>query len=57
MRVAQIFESSGDIIGAIFAYRDVILTRDAIAAPLAKKRIEALARTAQVAPGCCDRFG
>jgi len=51
MRVAQIFESSGDIIGAIFAYRQVILSRDRVAAPFAKERVEALAQNASPAAG------
>jgi hypothetical protein len=44
MRIAHIFERSGDVIGAIFMYREVILSQDEISAPLAKERLEALAR-------------
>jgi hypothetical protein len=46
MRIAHICERSGDVIGAIFMYRAVILTRDAISAPLAKERVAAIARDA-----------
>jgi hypothetical protein len=51
MHIAHIYERSGDVIGAIFMYREVILTRDAISAPLAKERVAAIARDAQTSPG------
>ena len=46
MRIAHIFERSGEVIGAIFTYREVIFSQDAISAPLARERVKALARSA-----------
>jgi hypothetical protein len=46
MRIAYIFERSGDVIGAIFMYREVILSQDEISASLAKRRVKALAMNA-----------
>jgi hypothetical protein len=54
MRIAHIYESSGDVIGALFMYREVILTQDAIAAPLAIERVAALARNANPGEGRRD---
>jgi hypothetical protein len=46
MRIAHIYESSGDVISALFMYREVILSQDAISAPLAVARVAAIARNA-----------
>ena len=46
MRVARMFEINGDTIGAIVAYREVILAGEATTSAEAKRRVEDLARRA-----------